>query len=102
MNPGQNNNLKKWIHLALGAGLVIVFFLPWVSWKEEVIHGYYLPAGKFFTISESSFGLGNPYPQLSFTFYAFWLIPLFIIWVFAGTWQHKKTTFPAFAAGALT
>lgn len=92
----------KWLHLLFGAGLVITFFLPWVTWKEIQVSAYHMAAGSFFQISESNFKLGNPFPQFAFTFYLFWLIPLFAIIVTLLVAQNKKAALIAFLAGAMT
>lgn len=81
--------------------MLISFFLPWVAWKGINVAGYLLPAGKFFALSESNFKLGNPFPQLAFSFAIFWLIPVLIIIAVNGAIQNKKITIPAFIAGAL-
>lgn len=102
MNPSQKNlTPAKWAHILSGFGLVISFFLPWAAWKDAVISGYYLPAGKFFAISGSRFGLSNPFPQLDFTFYIFWLIPALALAAIFLSLQNKRNGWPAFIAGAL-
>ena len=60
-----------------------------------------MAAGKFFAIAESKFGLGNPVPQLNFTFYIFWLIPVFVLLTCILLFQNKKAVWPAFILGAL-
>ncbi len=92
---------RKWLHLVHAGGLLISFFLPWVVWKENIISGYFLPAGKFFDISAAQFGLANPFPQFNFTFYLFWLIPVLSVLTAILVWQNKKTNWPAFMAGTL-
>jgi hypothetical protein len=84
------------------AGLLIAFFLPWVAWKDSFISGYHMPSGRFFHVAETKFNLGNPVPQLNFTFYVFWLIPVLAAASAWLAWQNKKTTWTAFIAGALT
>ncbi len=91
----------KWIHLLAGAGLILCFFLPWAAWKDSLISGYFLPAGKFFGIAETKFGLGNPFPQLNFTFYIFWLIPVLAAAAMLLSLQNKKNGWFAGIAGAL-
>ena len=93
---------RKWLHLLLGVVLFICFFLPWASWNEITVSGYYIPAGKFFHIAETNFGLGNPFPQFNFLFYSFWLIPILIILTIVLVFQNKKSTLTAFIVGALT
>ncbi|MBM3416026.1 MAG: hypothetical protein FJY20_06180 [Bacteroidetes bacterium] len=92
----------SWLHVFFAAGMAIAFFLPWVVWKDSLVNGYYMPSGKFFHIAESKFNLGNLYPQIEFTFYAFWLIPVLAIVTALLGWQKKKTIWPAFITGALT
>lgn len=98
-----NKSLRPhWPQLLFAAGLLISFFLPWAAWKDSLISGYHLPSGKFFHVSETKFNLGNPFPELNFTFYAFWLIPALAIAIAFFAWQHKKTQWLAFIAGAMT
>jgi hypothetical protein len=101
-NTTNTGSLKKWLHIFFAAALLIVFFLPWVSWKETEISGYYMPAGKFFHISDTQFGLANPFPQFNFTLYIFWLIPVLAIVTVLLAYRGKRTTWTAFISGALT
>jgi len=101
-NIFNNRAAGKWFHLICVAGLMITFFLPWVAWKDSLISGFHMPSGKFFHVSETKFNLGNPFPQLNFSFYVFWLIPVLTALTVVLTWQNKKTTWPAFIAGALS
>lgn len=70
-----NNFINKWLPVIFGAGLVVSFFLPWVSWQGSFVSGYDLPSGYFFNLSGSKFNFGNPFPQINFSFFIFWLIP---------------------------
>ena len=90
------------LHLIFGVGLLISFFLPWVSWEGVLVNGYAMPAGSFFKTSATKFGLGNPFPQLSFTFYVFWLIPLLALAAATFVGLKKKTVPFSFIAGALS
>lgn len=102
MTNGTNTSSStKWLHLFFAGGLLIVFFLPWVFWKDTAISGYYMPAGKFFQISDTQFGLANPFPQFNFTFYIFWLIPVLAIVTILLAYRQKPTTWTAFIAAAL-
>jgi hypothetical protein len=101
-NTINTGSLKKWLHIFFAGALLIVFFLPWVSWKETAISGYYMPAGKFFHISDTQFGLANPFPQFNFTFYIFWLIPVLALVTILLAYRQKRTTWTAFISGALT
>jgi hypothetical protein len=70
------NNKLNWLPLLAGLVLIVSFFLPWVSWAGIPIAGSDMPGGGFFKTSETKFGLENPFPQLSFAFAAFWLVPV--------------------------
>jgi hypothetical protein len=74
-----NTSSGKWLHVLFAAGLLVSFFLPWVLWADSKVSGYAMPAGEFFRISETKFGLANPFPQFSFSLYIFWLIPVLAI-----------------------
>lgn len=103
MNPANNHIAnKKWLPLVFAASLTVSFFLPWVSWKGVSIPGYYMPSGKFFSIAESGYKLGNPFPQFNFSLYIFWLIPVLALLSAALILFNKKSVLPAFIAGALS
>lgn len=70
---------KNPLHLIAAAGLLAGFFLPWVNWEGSTLAGTALPAGEFFALSAEKYSLSNPYPQFSFSFYTFWLIPALTI-----------------------
>ncbi len=82
--------------------MLLSFFLPWVAWRDINVAGYQLPAGSFFRIAEANFKLGNPFPQIAFSFYVFWLIPVLAIVAVNLAILNKKKALPAFIAGALT
>lgn len=97
-----NNFINKWLPIIFGVGLVVSFFLPWVSWQGNLVSGYDLPAGYFFNLSGSKFNFDNPFPQINFSFFIFWLIPagglLSIILFF----KKKKLNWVVFVTGALS
>lgn len=94
--------ITGWLQLLFGVGLIISFFLPWVSWEGTLINGSALPSGNFFKTSASAFGLANPFPQFGFTFLLFWLIPIMAV-VNAGLVLMNKKTIPfAYIAGGLS
>ncbi|MFN8288664.1 MAG: hypothetical protein U0U70_00265 [Chitinophagaceae bacterium] len=101
-NPGNTNTTAKWLQVLFAAGLLIVFFLPWAAWKENNISGYDFPSGRFFRVSESKFNLANPFPQLNFSFYLFWLIPVLATVTALLAFQNKKTLWASLVTGALT
>lgn len=98
----NNNQAGKWLRLLFAAGLIVCFFLPWVEWKDTLVSGYYMPAGKFFHISATQFNLDNPFPKLNFSFYIFWLIPVLAAVVIVMTFLNRKSSWYALIAGALT
>ncbi len=98
----KNINSGKWLALVFGTGLLISFFLPWVSWQGILIKGYDMPLGNFFAISATKFGLENPFPQLSFAFYAFWLIPVGALLLVSFVVLNKKMGLIPFITGALS
>src|SRR6266404_2932520 len=103
MGPGiKNISFIKWLHLAFAVMLAVAFFLPWTCWKEFAIPGYSMPSGNFFKIAENNFGLGNPYPELGFTFNIFWLIPVLSLTVAVLIIINKKTIWPAFITAVLS
>ena len=63
------NGSLKWMHLGMGALLLVSFFLPWVKWQEINVKGYDLPAGNFFRISETNFKLLPTEIKRSFTIF---------------------------------
>lgn len=97
-----NTSTGKWLQTLFAAGLLISFFLPWVFWDSSKVSGYAMPSGDFFKTSETVGGPANPFPQFSFAFYIFWVIPVLAL-LTAGFALLKKKTIPfAFIAGALS
>ncbi|MBI3139104.1 MAG: hypothetical protein HYZ15_11000 [Sphingobacteriales bacterium] len=99
--PQTTQPAKNSLHLLSAALLLVSFFLPWVKWEDSPLSGMALPDGSFFATSADKFGLENPYPQFSFSFYLFWLIPVLVILAAWGYTRGKKTALIAAAAGAL-
>jgi hypothetical protein len=95
-------HIKKWLTVLFSAALLISFFLPWVSWDGSKVSGYGMPSGDFFKTAEARFGLANPFPKLSFTFVAFWLIPALSILTTGAVFLKKKSVPFAYMAGALS
>ncbi len=96
------NNKLNWLHLAAGLVLIGSFFFPWVSWAGTTVAGSDMPAGKFFKIAETKFGLGNPFPQLSFAFAAFWLIPVLAALAVTCNLLKKNSLIPSLLTGAIS
>ncbi len=93
---------KQWPHLLAGVALIASFFFPWVKWEGIPISGYSLPAGEFFSIADTKFGLANPFPQFSFSFYAFWLVPALAAVTVLLSYAGKKTGPFSYIAGTLS
>lgn len=98
----QTNSPKNSIHLFAASAMLVSFFLPLVKWEEYKLSGLELPIGNFFAISAEKFGLANPFPQLSFTFYLFLLIPVLTIVAAFLHNKGKKAGWMAAIAGALS
>jgi hypothetical protein len=93
---------NKWLTAFFALILAGSFFIPWVNWAGVSMPGYAMPAGEFFNVSATKFGLSNPYPKLEFTFYIFWLIPAAAIAALFLAVMNKKTGLAAGIAGALS
>lgn len=91
----------KWTAIILSALLTIAFFLPWVSWDQKSISGADMPGQNFFRISETSFGLANPFPQFDMAVVALWLIPVLAIMTLVLALLNKKISFTATFTGIL-
>jgi tRNA_anti-like len=98
----SNNNFGKWLPIVFGAGLLVSFFLPWVSWQGNMVSGYDMPRGYFFSLAETKLGLGNPFPQINFSFNVFWLIPAGALASIILVAINKKWSLAAFITGALS
>ena len=98
---GKNTSNKLWLQLAFAVVLAVSFFLPWVSWDGSLVKGSAMASGDFFKIAETKFGLSNPFPQFSFLFYIFWLIPLLAILTVVFVFLKKKTVSFSFIAGLI-
>lgn len=100
--PVSNISSKRWLHILCAAILLISFFLPWLNWAGKPVSGYTMPMGGFFSLSEKVGGPENPFPQFSFSFYLFWLIPVLAILIIALVILKKKAAITSFVAGALS
>jgi hypothetical protein len=100
-NPG-NKKILKWLPVIFGAGLIVSFFLPWVLWDGNLVSGYEVPQGDFIILTETKFGLGNPLPQLNFSFASFWLIPAGALTSMIVVAINKKWNLALFVTGALS
>ena len=74
-NSTPLNTSRYWLLAFFALVLTASFFLPWVAWQGTPVAGYDMPAGRFFAISDTQFGLANPFPQTQYLLYGLWLIP---------------------------
>jgi tRNA_anti-like len=81
--------------------LAITFFLPWITWQGTPVKGSALATGEFFRLSEEKFTIGNPFPQFSFTFNIFWLIPALALMAAVFIPLKKKTSPFSYISAAL-
>ncbi len=100
--PNNKTSIASWLHLLFGVVIIVTFFLPWVSWDGTLVKGSAMATGDFFAISEKKFGLANPFPQFSFSFYVFWLIPALAAVSGALMLAKKKTVPFSYITGALS
>ncbi len=63
------------------ATVLISFFLPWVKWSAVGVSAKDMATGNFYKLSETNFGLGNPFPEMAFANAFFWLIPILALLV---------------------
>jgi tRNA_anti-like len=91
----------KWLHIVCGAILIATFFMDWAIWDGTKMSGYQMPAGTFFKTSATQFGLDNPFPQFSFTFLVFWLIPVLATVSILLSLGNKKAALVPYATGLL-
>ncbi len=97
-----NKTSGKWLHILFAAGLLVSFFLPWVMWNSSTVSGSAMPLGSFFKKSEEVGGPANPFPEFSFSFYLFWLIPILAAITAGFVVLKRKTILLSFFAGALS
>lgn len=100
-NQATRNGIVQWAHLGFALLLAAGFFLPWVQWDSNPVKGTALAGGDFFRISEEEYTLGNPFPQFSFSFYVFWLIPVLAIAAGVLAYMGRKGSLLAYLSGAL-
>lgn len=90
------------ISILAAALLAVSFFLPWVMWKDAALSGNAMPGGQFFAAAKEKFGVDNPFPQISFAFKIFWLIPAAALSVIVLALMKKSIFWPAVVAGLLS
>lgn len=90
------------LHIVAAVLLLVTFFLPWLVWKETILSGASMPVGSFFTAAKNNYDVANPFPQFSFAFKIFWMIPAAAIVVVVFTLSKKSTFLPAAFASLLS
>ena len=101
-NTTNRTGITQWLHLVFGAGLLLSFFLPWVSWDGMLVKGSAIATGDFFRTSVALSGPDNPFPALGFSFYLFWLIPILAALTVIFILLKKKVVPFSFIAGAMS
>ncbi len=96
-----NTNKINPLHLIAGILLIASFFLKWVSWNTTGVTGCAMPSGEFFKTADVQFSVANPFPQLSFLFNIFWLIPAGAFIAIVLNTAKKNALWPSLLAGAL-
>ncbi|RYY53886.1 MAG: hypothetical protein EOO09_16420 [Chitinophagaceae bacterium] len=81
--------------------LIISFFLTWVKWDNTPVTGAAMASGEFFNISETDFGLANPFPKLAPLMTALWIIPALAMITLVVTFMQKRLGFIPVIAGML-
>jgi hypothetical protein len=75
MTTNQTGILKKNLSVLFALGTIAAFFLNWVKWGAVPVSARDMATGNFYDLSETNFGIGNPFPELVFANAIFWLIP---------------------------
>ena len=96
------SNKTKLLPFLFAMGLLVSFFLPWISWNGYLVSGYDMPKGYFFNLAETKFNFGNPFPQTNFSLAVFWLIPTGALASIALVVVNKRWSLAAFITGALS
>lgn len=103
VNSFKDERLKrlKGLQILFAILLLISFFMPWVKWDDYSLSGYALPAGNFFKTAVQARGPDNPFPQLNFGFYIFWLVPVLATVAVLLSVIKKKASLASFIGGTL-
>ncbi|RYY31088.1 MAG: hypothetical protein EOP46_21055, partial [Sphingobacteriaceae bacterium] len=103
MTNHQPGILHKNLSVLFSLGLITAFFLNWVKWGTVPVSGRDMATGNFYSIAETNFGIGNPFPQMVFANALFWLIPALGVVVMLFVLARKTYAgFYGAVAGALT
>lgn len=102
LNAGNKMNTTTKLNLFAAALLAVSFFLPWIMWRDAALSGNAMPTGEFFAAAKEKFSVDNPFPQFSFAFKLFWLIPAGAILAIVFALLKKNIFWPAMLAGLLS
>lgn len=95
--------LHKNLSVLFSLGIITAFFLNWVKWGTVPVSAKDMATGNFYTLSETSFGISNPFPEMVFANALFWLIPALGLVVLLMVLARKTYAgFYGAFAGALT
>ena len=102
MTTNQTGILKKNLSVLFALGTIAAFFLNWVKWGAVPVSAKDMATGNFYTLSETNFGISNPFPELVVANAVFWLIPaLSVIVMLIVLLRKSYAGFYGAVAGAL-
>lgn len=99
--PNHFSTASKWLLIVFAVILTVAFFIPWVAWDNWKVAGSDMAAGNFFRLSETEFGLANPFPEFGFITSFAWVVPIAGIVTIVLAFLNKKTPLFALLAGIL-
>ncbi|RYY46660.1 MAG: hypothetical protein EOO06_14060 [Chitinophagaceae bacterium] len=103
MTNNQPGILHKNLSVLFSLGVITAFFLNWVKWGAVPVSARHMATGHFYTLAETNFGIGNPFPEMVVANAIFWLIPalgvVVLLFVLA---RNTYAGFYGAVAGALT
>ncbi|MBC7935744.1 MAG: hypothetical protein H7Y86_10380 [Rhizobacter sp.] len=103
MTTNQPGILHKNLSVLSALGIIVAFFLNWVKWAGVPVSARDMATGNFYSLSETNFGIGNPFPAMVFANAIFWLIPALGVVVMLLVLAKKSYAgFYGAIAGALT
>ena len=102
-NRNQPGILHKNLSVLFALGIITAFFLNWVKWGAVPVSAKDMATGNFYTLAETHYGIGNPFPGMEAANAIFWLIPALGIVVMLFVLARKTYAgFYGAIAGALT
>ena len=102
MTTQQPGHFTKRLSVVFAAGTLLSFFLPWINWGTVAVSAKDMATGNFYSLSEKSFGLASPFPDMDFANAVFWLIPvLSMVVILLVLLKKRHATLWGAMAGAL-